>query len=153
MMNRLTVLFSTLSDSALNWEEKVRFLGIKLINVNDFTELIIRFSLNTLIIFLLVHFLYARRSKQKDYYFSFVSIGFIVFLISYLLNSVKLELGFALGLFAVFRIIRFRTDAIPIKEMTYLVVVIGVSVINALSNKTVSYTELLFTNGVIIAGI
>jgi hypothetical protein len=68
----------------------------------------------------------------------------------FLLSSVKLELGFALGLFALFTIIRFRTGTIPIKEMTYLFVVIGVAVINALANKKVSYIELLFANFVIV---
>jgi hypothetical protein len=68
----------------------------------------------------------------------------------FLLSSVKLELGFALGLFALFTIIRFRTGTIPIKEMTYLFVVIGVAVINALANKKVSYIELLFANSAII---
>ena len=63
----------------------------------------------------------------------------------------KLELGFALGLFAIFGIIRYRTDPIPIKEMTYLFIVIGVSVINALANKKISHSELLFTNFIIIA--
>ena len=72
-------------------------------------------------------------------------------MLCFLLESVKLELGFALGLFAVFGIIRYRTTTIPIKEMTYLFIIIGLSVINALSNKKVSYAELLFTNMVIIA--
>ena len=62
----------------------------------------------------------------------------------------KLELGFALGLFAIFGIIRYRTDPIPIKEMTYLFLVIGISVINALSNKKISHAELLFANFLII---
>jgi len=66
--------------------------------------------------------------------------------------SVKLQLGFALGLFAVFRIIRYRTTPIPIKEMAYLFVTIGISVINALSSKRISYVELLFAN-VIIVGV
>ncbi len=61
-----------------------------------------------------------------------------------------MQLGFALGLFAIFGIIRYRTDAIPIKEMTYLFLVIGVSVINALANKKISYAELIFTNFVIL---
>ena len=67
--------------------------------------------------------------------------------------TVKLELGFALGLFAIFGIIRYRTDAIPIKEMTYLFIVIGISVINALANKKVSYAELVFTNSAIVFGL
>ena len=63
----------------------------------------------------------------------------------------KLELGFALGLFAIFGIIRYRTDPIPIKEMTYLFIVIGISVMNALANKKISYSELIFANLIFIA--
>jgi hypothetical protein len=66
---------------------------------------------------------------------------------------VKLQLGFALGLFAIFGIIRYRTNQIPIKEMTYLFVVIGIAVINALANKKISYIELIFTNLMILAVI
>jgi hypothetical protein len=68
----------------------------------------------------------------------------------YLLENVKLELGFALGLFAIFGVIRYRTTQIEIKEMTYLFLVIGISVVNALANKKVSYAELLFTNFALI---
>ncbi len=135
------------------WEEKLRVLGIKLINVNDFVELVARLLFTVLIIFIIVQFMYARNSNRKDYYFSFFAVGIIVFLLSFLLNSVKLELGFALGLFAIFGIIRYRTDTIPIKEMTYMFVVIGVAVINALANKKVSYSELFMTNAFIIAGL
>lgn len=136
-----------------DWEDNFRLLGIKLINVNDFTELLLRLVLNTILIFSVVHFMYARRSRRKDFYFSFIVIGVIVFLLCYLLSNVKLELGFALGLFAIFGILRYRTDAIPIKEMTYLFIVIGISVINALSNKKVSYAELVLTNMVIVFGL
>jgi hypothetical protein len=136
-----------------NWEENLRFMGIKLINTADFTELLIRLALNVFVTFLVVQYMYARNSRRKDFYFSFLAVGTVVFLISFLLSSVKLELGFALGLFAIFGIIRYRTDAIPIKEMTYLFIVIGISVINALANKKVSYVELVFTNGVIVFGL
>jgi len=136
-----------------DWEESLRFLGIKLINSADFIELLIRLALNLFVIYLVVHYMYARNSRRKDFYFSYLAVGTIVFLLSFLLNSVKLELGFALGLFAIFAIIRYRTDAIPIKEMTYLFVVIGISVINALANKKVSYIELIFTNSVIVLGL
>lgn len=135
------------------WEDNLRFMGIKLINTVDFAELAIRFLLNTALIVLVVHFIYAKSSKRKDFYFSFMAIGVIVFLLCFLLSNVKLELGFALGLFAIFGIIRYRTDAIPIKEMTYLFIVIGISVINALSNKKVSYMELGFANAAILAGL
>ena len=136
-----------------DWIESFRFLGIKMVDVGDFGELLVRFSFNLLVIFLVVNFIYARNSKRKDFYFSFLAVGTIVFLLSFLLNSVKLELGFALGLFAIFGILRYRTDPIPIKEMTYLFIVIGISVINALASKKISYSELIFTNVVIVAGL
>ena len=78
-------------------------------------------------------------------------ISITVFLLCFLLENVKLQLGFALGLFAIFGIIRFRTDPIPIKEMTYLFIVIGISIMNALANKKISYSELLFANLSILA--
>lgn len=125
---------------------QAKFFGVALINAPDLLELTLRFALNTVLLFILVHFLYSRNSKNNSFYFSYLSIGVVVFLLSYLLNNVKLELGFALGLFAIFGIIRYRTDAIPIKEMTYLFIVIGISVMNALVSKLVSYAELAFTN-------
>ncbi|MGV8135363.1 MAG: DUF4956 domain-containing protein [Mangrovibacterium sp.] len=130
---------------------QIRIFDIKLINTEDFLQLVFRFGLNLLITFIIVYMLYAKRSRRKDFIFSYFAISVTVFTLCFLLESVKLELGFALGLFAIFGIIRYRTDAIPIKEMTYLFVVIGISVINALSNKKVSYVELLFTNMIIVA--
>lgn len=151
-VNAINVNNEALTEWA-NQAEMIRFLGIKIINVGDFVELLVRFTLNTAMIFIVVQFMYARNSQRKDFYFSYLAVGVIVFLLSFLLNSVKLELGFALGLFAIFGIIRYRTDAIPIKEMTYLFIVIGISVINALANKKVSYVELAFTNAVILFGL
>lgn len=124
----------------------VEFFNIDLINVEDFLELIFRFAFNTVVIVILVRYLYYNKTKRKDYLFTYFLISFIVFLLCFLLESVKLELGFALGLFAIFGIIRYRTRQIEIKEMTYLFLVIGVSVINALANKKISYSELVFTN-------
>jgi hypothetical protein len=106
-----------------------------------------------MVIILIVVGLYAQTSKRKDFYFSYIAVSMAIFLLCFLLVSVKIELGFALGLFAVFGIIRYRTDAIPIKEMTYLFVVIAVSVINALANKKVSYAELVTTNFLIVFGL
>ena len=159
MIEQLNTLMNTMSTGIANlseiaaWEEHARFLGIKIINVSDFLELLIRFALNTSLVFLVVHVLYAKNSQRRDFYFSYLAIGVIVFLLCFLLNNVKLELGFALGLFAIFGIIRYRTDTIPIKEMTYLFIVIGISVVNALANKKVSYVELMFTNSVIFFGL
>ncbi|MDP2339175.1 MAG: DUF4956 domain-containing protein [Bacteroidota bacterium] len=133
--------------------DELKFFGIKLINADDFLALLTRFSLNLMVIIAIVVGLYAKTSKRKDFYFSYIAVSMVIFLLCFLLVSVKIELGFALGLFAVFGIIRYRTDAIPIKEMTYLFVVIGVSVINALANKKISYAELITTNLLIVFGL
>lgn len=137
----------------IEWIESLKFLTIRLIDFENFTELIFRFLLNTVVLLLAVHFPYLRHSTRRNYTFSFIAVGTTVFMLCFLLNSVKLELGFALGLFAIFGIIRYRTDAIPFKQMTYLFVVIGLSVMNALANKKVSYAELLFTNFAIVMGL
>lgn len=124
--------------------------GVHIIEVQDFIELVIRFTFNMLVIGLIVRGLYYPITRRKDYLFSYILISVLVFLLCFLLENVKLQIGFALGLFAIFGIIRYRTNPIPIKEMTYLFVVIGVSVINALANTQVSYIELIFTNLAVI---
>lgn len=123
---------------------------MKLFEAQDFVEILVRFCYNMLMLFLLIRMLYYRYTKRRDYMFTFFMIGIIVFLLCYLLENVKLQIGMALGLFAIFGILRFRTIQISIKEMTYLFVVIGVSVINALANKKVSYVDLVFANALII---
>ncbi len=133
--------------------DELQFLGIQLINPDDYVELLVRFGLNLLVTVFIVVGLYAKTSKRKDFYFTYIAISIAIFLLCFLLESVKIELGFALGLFAIFGIIRYRTDAIPIKEMTYLFVVIAVSVINALANKKISYAELVTTNLIIMGGL
>ncbi len=139
----------------MNYEllESITLFGIRIFDFDDFGELILRFLLNSSVLYLVVRFPYLKHSTRRNYTFSFAAVGTTVFLLCFLLNSVKLELGFALGLFAIFGIIRYRTDAIPFKQMTYLFVVIGLSVMNALANKKVSYIELIFTNVAILAGL
>ncbi|MFN9799259.1 MAG: DUF4956 domain-containing protein, partial [Bacteroidota bacterium] len=124
--------------------------GIRLIDAEDFLGMIIRLGLHLFFVFILVRLIYYPRTKRKDFLFTYFLFSISIFLMCFLLESVKLEMGFALGLFAVFGIIRYRTDAIPIKEMTYLFVVIGMSVMNALINKKISLVELMFANVVII---
>ncbi len=116
----------------------------------DTIQFVFRFSIFFLILLVIVRYFYYESSKRKDYLFTYILISTIIFLLCFILESVKLELGMALGLFAVFGIIRYRTSQIPIREMTYLFVVIGVAVINALSNKKISLMELTMANGVII---
>ena len=136
--------------TALLIPDELSIAGMNIINVPDFLELVLRFALNTAVIMVLVRWLYYSTVKRKDYLFTYILIASVVFLLCFLLESVKLQIGFALGLFAIFGIIRYRTDAIPIKEMTYLFLIIGISVINALTSTKTSVADLLFTNLVII---
>lgn len=122
-------------------------------SLENFYTLAIRFGFNLIATFFVVVMLYAQNSKRKEFYFSYFAISIAVFMLCFLLESVKLELGFALGLFAIFGIIRYRTDAIPIKEMTYLFVIIAVSVINALSKDFLGYLELTFVNILLVGAL
>jgi hypothetical protein len=124
--------------------------GIKLVDAEDLIGMIIRLSVHLLFVFILVRMIYYPISRRKDFLFTYFLFSVSIFMMCFLLESVKLEMGFALGLFAVFGIIRYRTDAIPIKEMTYLFIVIAMSVMNALINKKISMAELTFANLVII---
>jgi hypothetical protein len=128
----------------------IQIFGIEVINLKDFLALVARFTFNSLIVLIAVRWIYYPITKRKDYLFTFFIISIVIFLLCFLLDNVKLQLGFALGLFAIFGIIRYRTDSVPIKEMTYLFLVIGISVINALANKKISYAELIFTNFIIL---
>ena len=126
------------------------FLSIELMNWEDFWDLVIRSLFNLGIVLLLVRVLYYRITPRKEYLFTYILISMVVFFMVMLLENVGVELGFALGLFAIFGMLRYRTRQIPIREMTYLFLVIGVSVINSLANKRVSYAELLLTNAAIV---
>lgn len=136
-----------------NADEVARLFDIKIINTGDFMELFVRFFFNFIIALIIVRSIYYPITRRKDYLFTYLMFSIMVFFMCQVLSSVKLGLGFALGLFAIFGIIRYRTDPIPIKEMTYLFVVIGLAAINGLANKKVSYAELLFTNFAIVAVI
>jgi len=134
----------------MEFEESLRFLGIKIINTGDFFELLLRLALNSLVVYILTKKVYLKRNGTISFFFGYNTIALITFLLCFLLSSVKLELGFALGLFAIFAIMRFRTGTIPIKEMAYLFTTIGIAVINALANKKVSYAELFLANSVVL---
>jgi putative effector of murein hydrolase LrgA (UPF0299 family) len=125
------------------------FLGIPIFD-NDIYKMLFRFVLNIAFLSLIIRGLYFSTTSRKDFLFTYYMIGIIVFFICFTLKKFELDLGMALGLFAIFGIIRYRTDTIKIREMTYLFVVIGVSVINALANQKMSYLEILGCNILII---
>ncbi len=123
--------------------------GIALFDGADFGKLIFRFIIDFIFLVVIVRAIYYKSKDEKDYVFTFFMFNILTFFICYLLRKVPMQMGFALGLFAVFGILRYRTEAIPIRQMTYLFIVIAISMINALANKSISIIELVFTNTII----
>ena len=111
---------------------------------------VIPLVINMLATGIIIYGFYYRKMQRKDYLSTFSLISLTVFFLVFLLDSIELQIGLALGLFAVFGIIRYRTITIPIKEMTYLFVIIGISIINALANKGIGYAGLIPVNIIFI---
>tara|TARA_B110000858_G_scaffold166054_1_gene193079 strand:- start:171 stop:818 length:648 start_codon:yes stop_codon:yes gene_type:complete len=128
----------------------MEFLDVELINQKDMVKLLTRFLIDFSFTFIIIRVLYFAANRRKDYLFTFFVFNMLTFFICFLLRKVPMELGFALGLFAVFGILRYRTEPIPIKEMTYLFIVIGLAMINSLANKKISWAELMFVNSAVM---
>jgi hypothetical protein len=124
--------------------------GLDAFSSAEFWPTVLRFFYNFGIILFIARVVYFRVSHRADYFFTFLLVSSIVFIICNLLDAATFQIGFALGLFAVFGIIRYRTTPIPIREMTYLFVVIGISVKNALVSSDVSLLRTLFADSIII---
>ena len=119
-------------------------------SVPNLLEFVIPLAINLIVTGFIIYGLYYRKMQRKDYMTAFSLISLTVFFLVFLLDSNRFQIGLALGLFAVFGIIRYRTISIPIKEMTYLFVIIGISVINALANKEIGYAGLALVNIIFI---
>jgi hypothetical protein len=107
----------------------------------DFYGLLIRLGINLFFLTILIRVLYYTKTRRKDYLFTYYLIGTITFFLCFGLMQMDIDTGMGLGLFAIFGIIRYRTDAIEIKEMTYLFMIIGISVVNALASNELSISE------------
>lgn len=130
----------------------VPIAGSGVIDSADFALLLLRFAFNLLVVWGVIRLFYYPKSHRRDYCFTFMLISISIFLMIFLLGSVKLRIGFALGLFAIFGIIRYRTESMPVREMTYLFVIIALSVINALA-VDISLVELLGTNTLFVLSV
>jgi len=110
----------------------------------------VRFFTNLLVLFILIRIIYYKYSKKEEYLFSFFMMGIIIFLLVSLLETVEIQLGMALGLFAIFAILRFRTVNYTVKDMTYIFTVIGISVINSQANIPPPLIGAVVVNSIII---
>ena len=128
----------------------IEVFGRKLIDLPDLGEILFLFTIDFLFVFFIVKFIYMNVTKSREHVFTFFIFNIIIFFLCTMLSSVKLKVGFAFGLFAILSILRYRTETVPIKEMTFLFISITVGVINSLVGKNVSVAEIVFTNGVIL---
>ena len=110
----------TITDAMMTTSQKVAELGI-------------RFALNLLVCWILVHCFYYRKSKRRDYYFTFLIFSSAMLTLLYIMGNVEVGVGLTLGLFAIFGVIRYRTETVPIREMTYLFVIIALAAANGLA--------------------
>lgn len=125
----------------------------ELLNLEDFLKLFSRLVLDVGFTAIVVRGFYMRRPGNNDQVFTYFAFNVVTFSLTFLLRKVPVELGFALGLFAVFGILRYRTEAIRIRDLTYLFVVIGLAILNAVANKEVSLVELLSINAAIVVTV
>jgi hypothetical protein len=110
--------------------------------------LALHLTINLALVALLVR-TYSRALADSGYVFTFVLLNIVTFSVAFLLSKVPIQLGFAVGLFGVFGILRYRTEAIPARDLTYLFAVIGAALLNALSHQAISLAELLLVNALI----
>lgn len=132
-----SMLLKTIPDNAL--------FGISYFN-EDFYSLLFRLCINMVMLTVLIRLLYYPKARRKDYLFTYYLIGTITFFLCFGLKKLDIDTGMGLGLFAIFSILRYRTEGIEIKEMTYLFIVIGISVVNALSSNKISLAEMALIN-------
>ncbi len=107
-------------------------IGMTLFEPKQFLSLIIRFAINFAVVGIISRYFYYPQSKRRDYMFIFIIMSMSIFMLVSLMGGGAMKTGAALGLFAIFGIIRYRTEAIPIREMTYLFMLVAVSVVNAM---------------------
>ena len=104
----------------------------------DFGDTLLRFALCNLVNWIIVNFLYFKKAKRRDFFFTFMIISVAIFFLVYLMMGMdrgKATMGVGLGLFGIFSIMRYRTDAMPVREMTYLFVVVCLSVVHAMADS------------------
>ena len=116
-------------------------------------EVLIRFLVSLLVLFIVIGLIYFRYSRKERYAFSFFMMGIMIFLVCILLKTVEIQLGIALGLFAIFAILRFRSRNLSLREMTYFFTVIGVSVINAMATFYNPVRGMILINSMVILSV
>ena len=127
-------------------------------NRNKILDLIFRFLINTIFVLIIARVFYFPKSRRRDFFFTYILVGFAIFMLIHLMSGETMETGIGMGLFAIFCIMRYRTESVPIREMTYLFVIIAMAALNGMawdistkkpdymSREMISMAELILTN-------
>ena len=124
----------------------------------SFVAMLVRLTICVVVNLIIVDRLYYKKSRRRDFYFTFMLISIAIFFLVYFMLFVledlkaKTSIGIGIGLFGIFSIMRYRTDAMPVREMTYLFVIIALSVVNAIA-ASVNIVELLLTNVIVVFAV
>lgn len=124
---------------------QISFLGVPLCDTQSLLHLLMRFAFNLIVTWIIARYCYYVKSQRRDYVLTYMLFGAAMFLLIFLMESVSIQIGMTLGLFAIFGVLRYRTETVPIREMTYLFIFICVAVINGLA-LNISYVELIVAN-------
>ena len=127
----------------------MEFLEVPIFD-DDLYKLLVRLAINLFFMILVVRLTVLPNQRDREFAFTAVMLNITVFFICFTFKKLELGLGMALGLFAIFGVLRYRTDTLRTKEMTYLFMLIGLAVINSLSNRKTSYVELAAVNSFIL---
>jgi len=119
--------------------------------VSDFLNLLLSFTFNLVIAIILVRFIYYPSTHSKRYVLTFLAFNSVIFFVLHFMNSFEISLGVGFGLFAIFTILRYRTDPLPVREMTYLFIIVALPVMNTASADVASWPQLITANLVILA--
>lgn len=114
--------------------------------MNNLINFLLGFALNLIASIVIIRFIYYPSNQNKPYVFTFMALGTTLFFVLSLLTSIELSVGVGFGLFAIFSILRYRTDTIPIRDMTYLFVIAALSVMNAAGSSSAAWPQLMIAN-------
>ena len=119
--------------------------------MSTFASFLLAFGFNLLMALLVVRFIYYPSTHNKSYVFTFLAFNTIIFFVMSFLAAIEIGVGVGFGLFAIFTILRYRTDPIPIREMTYLFVISALPVVNSAASNGNVWPHLIAANAAVLA--
>lgn len=118
--------------------------------MSDLTNFLLGFLLNFVVAIVIVRFIYYPRTKDKRFVFTYLTFSTVIYFVVSLMTNITIGIGVGFGLFAIFRIVRYRTEPMPVREMTYLFVLMSLPVMNSSGMLQTAWPQLLIANAAII---